>query len=227
MPAQPRPTPNTPRVRSRLDPQERQSLILDNAAGIIAREGVSALSMERIGREAGVSKSLVYAYFPSLTELLRQLLQRELRRLRRLQASAAAQAQSFEGLVRAVTHVYLKYIAERGLIIERLQAEPAVSADHDPTDYSRETAVDYLAEVVADHFDLPLDMARAATEISFGLPAVAGARLLHGTMSREQLEDMTVAMIVGCITELKRRQLETMPLRPPAPTPDLNPENPR
>lgn len=51
MPAQPRSaqplaTPVAPRVRSRLDPQERQSLILDNAAGIIAREGVSALSME-------------------------------------------------------------------------------------------------------------------------------------------------------------------------------------
>ena len=69
--------------------------------------------------------------------------------------------------------------------------------------------------MVAEHFDLPLDVASAATEISFGLPAVAGARLLHGTMSREQLEDMTVTMIIGCITELKRHYLEKLPLRPP------------
>ena len=204
------------RVRVRLDPAKRQSLILDHTAEIIAREGVSALSMDRIGREAGVSKSLVYNYFPSLTDLLRQLLQRELSRMRRLQADAADGARTFEGLVRAVTHAYLKYIEERGLIIERLQAEPSVSAIHDPTEFSRESAVDYLADIVVAHFDLPVDIARAATEISFGLPAAAGARLLHGTMSREALEDMTVTMILGCIIELKRDHLARQSLGAPA-----------
>ena len=38
--------------RVRLAPKERQTLILDHVAEIIAREGVSALSMDRIGREA-------------------------------------------------------------------------------------------------------------------------------------------------------------------------------
>ncbi len=47
-------------------------------------------------------------------------------------------------------------------------------------------------------------MAHAATEISFGLPATAGAYLLHGHMSREVLEDLTVTMILGTFTELKR-----------------------
>ena len=61
--------------RVRLAPSERQALILDHVAEIVAREGVSALSMDRIGREAGISKSLVYNYFPNITELLRLLLQ--------------------------------------------------------------------------------------------------------------------------------------------------------
>jgi AcrR family transcriptional regulator len=202
-----------PAKRSRLAPEKRRSLILDRAAEVIASEGVSALSMDRVAREAGISKSLVYNYFPNLTDLLRQLLHRELRRLRRLQAAAAESAATFEGLVRGVTHVYLKYIDERGLIIERLQAEPSVSAIHDPTEYSRDVAVGYLAEIVAEHFGLPADMARAATEISFGLPATAGAYLLHGHMSREALEDLTVSMIVGTFTELTRRYLsERQPL---------------
>lgn len=213
MSAQAHETPSPRPARSRLDPQQRQSMILDSTAAIVARDGVSALSMERIGRAAGISKSLVYNYFPSLTDLLRQLLQRELRALRRLQAEAAGDARTFEGLVRAVTHVYLKYIEERGLIIERLQAEPSVSAIHDPTEYSRESAVAYLADVVVEHFDLPIEIARVATEISFGLPAAAGARLLHGTMTRDALEDMTVTMILGCIIELKRDHLARQPLR--------------
>lgn len=193
--------------RVRLAPEARQALILDHAAEIVARDGVSALSMDSIGREAGISKSLVYNYFPNTTDLLRQLLQREWRRLRRLQVEAAREADTFEALVRSVTHVYLKYIDERGMLIERLQAEPSVSAMHDPTEFSRDSAVGYLAEIVADHFGLPMDIAKAATDISFGLPATAGAYLLQRKMTRQALEDLTVTMILGTLDALKREHI--------------------
>jgi TetR/AcrR family transcriptional regulator, fatty acid biosynthesis regulator len=193
-----------PQIRRRLAPEQRRALILDHTADIVVREGVAQLSIERIGREAGISKSLVYAYFPNLTALLRELYQREMRRLRRRQADAAQNADTFEGLVRSVTHAYLSYIDERGLIIERLQSEPSVSEMHDPTDFSRDAAVDYLAEIVVTHFDLPHDIARAATDISFGLPASAGSYLHRHELDLQTLEDLTVSMIVGSILNLKR-----------------------
>lgn len=166
---------------------------------MVAREGVASLSMERIGREAGVSKSLVYNYFPSLTELLRELLYRELRQLRQLQMAEAEKADTFEDLVRGVTHQYLKYIEERGLIIERLQSEPSISNMHDPTDFSRDAAVTYLTKLVASHYGLPPEVARAATDISFGLPAAAGEYLLRTGRPRAEIEDLTVTMIIGTI----------------------------
>jgi AcrR family transcriptional regulator len=189
--------------RTRLAPEERRSLILDHAADMIAREGIAELSMEAIGRAAGVSKSLVYNYFPNLQMLLSELLERELKRLRRLQSEAVNGAETFEGMVRATTHVYLTYIEERGLIIERLQQEPSISDFHDPTEYGRDTAVEYLAAIIERHFDLPPDVAQAATDISFGLPASAGAYLLRTGMDRQQLEDITVSMILGSVTSLK------------------------
>jgi AcrR family transcriptional regulator len=188
--------------RTRLSPERRKSLILDHTADIVAREGVAQLSIEQIGKEAGISKSLVYAYFPNLTELLRALYQREMRRLRRLQADAASSANTFEGLVRSITHVYLTYIKERGLIIERLQSEPSVSNMHDPTEYSRDLAVDYLAEIATAHFNLPPDIARAATDISFGIPASAGSYLHRHDLDLQTLEDLTVTMIIGTFTHL-------------------------
>ena len=204
--------------RTRLDPEQRRKLILDHTAEIISAEGVAALSMERIGRDAGISKSLVYNYFPNLNMLLRELLERELRRLRRMQGEAAEGATTFEGLVRAVTHVYLKYIDERGLLLERLQAEPTVSAVHDPTEYGRDAAVDYIAAIVVRHFELPPEVARAATDISFGLPATAGAYLHRHGMNREQLEDITVTMILGAVTALKTEHMARFkPLRPQPP----------
>jgi TetR/AcrR family transcriptional regulator, fatty acid biosynthesis regulator len=191
------------KTRRRFSPEKRRELILDQTAEIVAREGVATLSIEQIGREAGISKSLVYAYFPNLTELLRELYQREMKHLRRLQAAAAAGADTFEGLVRSVTHEYLKYYDERGLIIERLQNEPSVSAMHDPTDYGRDAAVDYLTDIVMTHFDLPREIARAATDISFGLPASAGSYLRRHDLPLETVEDLTVTMIIGTIMNVK------------------------
>jgi TetR/AcrR family transcriptional regulator, fatty acid biosynthesis regulator len=205
-----------PKIRKRLAPEERRALILDHTAQIVVRDGVAQLSIEGIGREAGISKSLVYAYFPNLTELLRELYQREMRRLRRLQTEAAEKADTFEGLVRSVTHVYLGYIAERGLIIERLQHEPSVSEMQDPTDFARDRAVDYLTDIVIAHFDLPRDIARAATDISFGLPASAGAYLHGHDLDLKTLEDLTVAMIIGAIMNVKSDYMSRkQPLRRP------------
>ena len=193
----------TTTIRQRLTPAARRSIILDRTADIVAREGVAQLSVEQIGKAAGISKSLVYAYFPNLTELLRELYKREMRRLRRLQSEAADKATTFEELVRSTTHIYLSYIDERGPIIDRLQAEPSISEMHDPTDFDRGLAVDYLTDIVIAHFGLPRDIARAATDISFGIPAAAGAYLHRHDLDVKALEDLTVTMMIGTFTQLK------------------------
>lgn len=195
------------KTQRRYSPEVRRSMILDTAAEMISSEGVSTLTMERISESADISKSLVYKYFDSLTELLQTLLRRELRELRLLQLAAAEKAETFEELVRNVTHEYLKYIDERGLIIERLQADPAISDMHDPTGYNRAGAVEYLADILVKHFELPLELARATTDISFGLPASAGDFLLRSDMSREEVEDLTVSMIVGTFVAVRNDHL--------------------
>lgn len=190
-------------ARRRLNPDTRRALILDEAARIVAREGVADLSIELISRQCGISKSLVYNYFPNLTILLQMLLERELRHLRRLQFEAVERAETLEMLVRSVTHVYLRYISERGLIIERLQNEPSVSHIHDPTGYGRDAAVDYLASIIGPHLALPNEVIRAATDISFGLPAFAGSYLLRHDTPLELVEDLTVTMIMGSLMQLQ------------------------
>lgn len=188
-----------PAKRRRYSPEKRRAMILDHAAEVVASEGVSAATMERIARQADVSKSLIYAYFENVTELLRELLQRELRRLRRLQAQAAATTEDFSEMVRAVTHQYIGYIAERGLILQRLQSEPSLADGRDPTDYSRPDAVRFVAKVVSANFDMPMDLAIACTDISFGIPAAAGHFLESETTDPAWVEDITVQMIIGSI----------------------------
>ena len=42
-------------ARRRLSPEARREMILDETAQLILDEGVSGVSMERLGREAGIS----------------------------------------------------------------------------------------------------------------------------------------------------------------------------
>jgi len=193
--------------RRRFSPEVRRSMILDHAAEIVAESGVSSVTMERIGETAGTSKSLIYKYFTNTTEILSELLTRELRALRRLQLAAAERATTFEGLVRSITHEYLTYIDKRGLIIERLLADPSISDANHPTDYGRTSSVDYLAPIVSKHFDMPLKLARAATDISFGLPASAGEYLLRENADLQEIEDLAVSMIIGSIVTVRNDYL--------------------
>jgi AcrR family transcriptional regulator len=50
---------------TRLDVDERRRQLLELGAELFARHGYEELSMARIAREAGISKALLYHYFPS------------------------------------------------------------------------------------------------------------------------------------------------------------------
>jgi AcrR family transcriptional regulator len=64
-----------------LGPERRRPLVLDAALRLVARQGASATTMDAIAAEAGVTKPVVYACYPSKHELMKALLRREERRL--------------------------------------------------------------------------------------------------------------------------------------------------
>ena len=192
-----------PKTRIRLSPDARKSMILDHAARIIADEGVAVVTMERLAKEANISKALVYNYFPNVTIVLQTLLTREYRHLRRLQYEAANSAETLEQLVRRVTNVYLSYIGKRGMLIERLAVEPTVANSGDPTEYSREVAVDYLAKILTDNFGIDESIAKPAVDISYGLPAAAGHYITRHDTNLQTIEDITVTMILGSIEAIR------------------------
>ena len=189
-------------------------MILDHAAKVIGIEGVSGINMERLGRAVGVSKSLIYSYFPSLNDLLWALLKREYSELRRRQFEAAESAKTLEQLVRRVTHTYLVYIEERGMLLERLAAAPSVNRPNDPTMYGRQPSVGYFTEIISKTLGIDPEIAAPAVDISFGLPAAAGHYLTNHDIDRQTVEDITVTMILGAIEAIgKNYTLAFKPLK--------------
>lgn len=191
------------RPKRRYSPEIRRTMILDAAAELVEREGMWQLSMERVASHADVSKALIYKYFSNIESIFRELLERELKQLRKEQAVAAENAETFEELVRGVTGAYLRNIAQKGQLIERLQADPSISSSSDPTDFHRDGAVEYIAVIVQRNFGIPLEKARAVTDISFGVPSAAGAYLLRHDVDLEDLVDLTVSMIIGSVNGVR------------------------
>jgi TetR/AcrR family transcriptional regulator, fatty acid biosynthesis regulator len=191
------------KVTRRLDPAVRKHMILDTAATLVAAEGISAVTMERVGRDAGVSKPLVYAYFQNVTTLLQELLVRDQRRLWELQASAVTEATNFQELIRLTTRTYLKHAEKNGMHIQRLMNEPSISAAFVELEReNRQRVVDTLATAMVHNFNVPRDIAILTTEVSMGLTGAAGELVSQGVVGRRKIEDLIICLFQGSTAAL-------------------------
>ncbi len=184
----------------------RQSRILDQAAEIILAEGLAAATMERLAREGGISKGLVYNYFPTRDAVFAALLRREQAELRDRGMARALHAASFADLIRQTTRLYLEQIRERGALIVALLADPSVARlMEDDSRAERELTIRYFVGVTRREFGLPLSLAVAAVDALMDLTGGAGRQVAAGLMDVESATDMCVALIVGALKELATR----------------------
>jgi AcrR family transcriptional regulator len=56
--------------RARLEPEARRDQILDAAARTVLSDGVTAVGLEQLARDVGISKALAYTYFRNRYDLL-------------------------------------------------------------------------------------------------------------------------------------------------------------
>ena len=201
------PEPETAKKRPRrLDPLVRKHMILDRVAALVAAEGVSAVTMDRVGREAEVSKPLVYAYFQNVTTLLQELLLRDQRRLWEEQTSAVSEAKDFDELIRLTTRTYLKHVEKSGMHIQRLMSEPSVAEAFKEREYERrQRVVDFLAREMARTLNVPRDIANLVTELSLGTTGAAGELISRGEVGRKKVEDLLVCLYKGNIAALREQ----------------------
>ncbi len=199
-------TDPTKQTTRRLDPEVRKHMILDKAAAVVTAEGISAVTMERVGREAGVSKPLVYAYFQNVTTLLQELLLRDQRRLWELQTIAVSEATDFDELIRLTTRTYLKHAEKNGMHIQRLMGEPSVAVVFQEREReSRQRVVEFLAKEIAHSFNVSRDVAILATELSMGMTGAAGELISRGVVSRKKIEEIVICLFKGSVASLREQ----------------------
>ncbi len=188
---------STHKHRRRLPPEERRAAILDVAADIVAREGVSAASVDRLSAEVGVSKALIYSYFSNRNTLLGELLLREYPAFKETETLPVDAQSSFEDVVRRTTHDYLDHVAEKGILLQRLLAEPGIVATITTKhQMGREVTARYFAELMVAGHDLPIARATVVADILMGVTRAAGNLLFRSDIDRHQLAELVVRIIL-------------------------------
>jgi AcrR family transcriptional regulator len=205
--AKPKPGGPPPKIpverRRRLAPQERAGQILDFAAQLILKEGFSEVSMERLGREAGVSKALVYNYFPNQNDLLKALLEREIDVLNERQIEQVRLAKDFRDLLLRTTRTYVEQVRERGPLLQRLWAEAAVARTVAIKHLDeRDKTKGYFAHRVSKEYGLPHAVALTAVDMQMALTEAAAQHLSHTNQDVDFAVDVYVTMMLGGLDAL-------------------------
>jgi len=198
--------------RRRLPAAQRRALIVAAALAEFAEHGYDGASMGRIGRAAGVSRSVLYDYFPSKRALFGALLKEtHAALLAHLRERIVADAPMQERM-RACVDAFFAF-AERQpaawmlLFPEHAPVEPAVAADH-----RRERAASnrLLAKLIApDARRAGIEPASDVGQAIFALQqsALHGAVRwwqAHPRVAREQLVRAAMALMWSGIGALER-----------------------
>lgn len=197
-----------PFTRRRLPPEQRRGQLLDVAADIVAEQGQAALTMERLAATAGVSNGLVYRYFDNRADVLLSLLEEQWSVLDAELAAAGSRSRSFDELVRAWTHVYLRAVPRRRPAFRRLNYEPSVEPLVEEMRQARRT--EYLkifAHNYRKQLGLTSEVSRTAAVMLLGSIEAAAARM--GSMGSADLdadtiEAVQVALVMGGLEGLAR-----------------------
>lgn len=196
-----------PQRRTRLSPELRRELILDEAAAIVLVRGPSAVSMEELAEAANVSKALVYTYFKNRVEVLGALLVREVKRFQHEGRAAVQKSAGFKEMIRVTTGAYLDHVSKRGVLIQRLMNDPQIALSiRDLDDRERGITLSYLAKEVARHYAIEPRRARLVAELLMGVTGRAADMQHRGVAKRRELEEMTLSIIFSSLENIAQQQ---------------------
>ncbi|KQT35334.1 hypothetical protein ASG29_04360 [Sphingomonas sp. Leaf412] len=163
----------------------RQADLLGHAAAAILEQGGLPLSFERFSRLAGVSKALIYNYFPTQAALGTALLQQELEAVDRVALAQAAALPDPAAAARACAAFYFDIVVARGPLLHLLLADPIVAQGE-----GRGVAVRAglllrpLVRRLRSALDLTAREANAVLHLLMTYPEEAGRKAFRGEANR-------------------------------------------
>jgi AcrR family transcriptional regulator len=195
---------------TRLDVDERRRRLLELGADLFGRHAYQELSMSRIAREAGISKALLYHYFPSKQEFLRAALGQVAADLEAVTATDPEQSPA-EQLV-ASLDAFLGWIEAHELAYRKLmEGAGSVPEVGELVDAIREPTAQRILSGLAPAADARPPGGQARAAVRAWLWFMDGAILdwlEHRDFSRDELRGLLLGTLVGALQAAGSPQLD-------------------
>lgn len=185
--------------------EARRAALLDAAAAIVDASGAGALSFELLAQEAGVAKTLPYAYFESRDEILVTLFDRVIGELDARVAEVVQGGGDFAEVVRGSLDVWFDAVNDHGRLVGALldgRGVPGLAASIRRRDRASHKL---WHDLVVEVFDLADPEAHLLAAM-LNTTATATVELwVRRRGSRADLVDRFVDMTTGAAAALARR----------------------
>ncbi|HEY3796878.1 MAG TPA: TetR/AcrR family transcriptional regulator [Caulobacteraceae bacterium] len=187
------PVPSAPR---RLPASARRAEILAAAALAIDAQGYLPIPYELVARAAGVSKALVYAYFPTQGALCNALLAQALGEL--AAGFAALRQRRLPALARAAAGLYLEETLRRGSALHLLLTDPCLDGQRDPAALALRDAM--WRQLLRADRRRPIAQRMAALQIALAIPEELGRLVHRGELTADRARELSATLIDGALS---------------------------
>lgn len=193
------------RQRTRFSAEARREQLVQAAADLIAKDGLSAASMKSVARQVGISEAQAHNHFPRRRDLLLALARRELHAMESHRRAELSRGHDRYTRVTLSTVTYLREVAERGALIQMLLSSGEVREGlRAERQVVRGWDTNRVSQDLTSHYGIPADLARAHTIVLTSLSLRAGRLLAAKKLSLDAAERLTIALITAGNREIVR-----------------------
>lgn len=193
------------RVRRRLSTEERREQLLSVGARLFSDDPYEDVRIERVAELAGVSRGLLYHYFPTKRDFFAAVVARESERMLRM--TAAVPGVSVRAQLPAGLDIFLGYVAEHAHGFRAFHRADAAGDRAVRQVYRRSLAAQERQILAALAADPEFGPAGEGPELRMAVrgwlaftTAVCLEWLRHGELSREQVRDLCVRALWGAVS---------------------------
>ena len=182
----------------RMAPKERREQILESAVTLITASGNASCTLEQIAAEAGISKPLIYKYFPNREDLLTSLVERELQILRGRGLGSVSRDVPLEEVVWNTLERALSYYTDRGPVLRLLASEPAVAALlRQGNSQILSNTLNFFVSRSVEAYNVPEDVAHIAVAMVTNAPVLTMRYLHSRNIPVERIIDVWGTFVQG------------------------------
>jgi AcrR family transcriptional regulator len=184
---------------TRLPVDERRGQLLELGAELFARHSFAELSMARIAREAGISKALLYHYFPTKHDFFLATLQQAAEEVRR-RTEPDPELPPAEALAGSLD-AFLAWIEENETAYRKLlESAGSVAEVAELIDEVRNRTSARILDGIGAGADPPPRVRTAARAWLWFMDGAILDWLEHRDLSRAELRDFLLGALAGALT---------------------------